>query len=260
MNTFIEPTKTKIYNDDIYLIDAALNCKVISSRHGANGLLPEDSFFDLIDTRTRTILLEYLSSFGVSTLKIPTRIGEATVYNGIFPSTMLFVAQFKRNNEAEDISCLDSNRLLTESIDKEALCAQALDISELCGCPIRINANDFDDDFTEDSLLSEFDFPLFTAFLINALLLARRTSKNREAEVILETKEESPYVSVIFEPTGDLSDVYGELSSISSLSEQLRVVFTRSVSNGKLKVTISPTRRNWALLGIKTPFEFSWEK
>ena len=262
MNTLTEqkPTKTKIFNDDIYLIDTSSDCSVVSSRHGKDRLSHVDNFLDVIDKSDRGRLFSWLVSFDKETLELNTKVGKATLYNGLFPSTMMFVAQFKNSEGAEDIPCLISSALMTSVPTKDNLCEQALAIAELCGCAVEIDADGFEDTSSnEDDLVSEFDFPLYSAFLINLLLLARRAAKTREAKIILKTKEENPHVSVSFELADGHTDVYGELSSMSNISEQLRLLFLRDLENRHLTVTLSPIRKDWALLGIKTPFEFTWD-
>ncbi len=262
MNTITKETKSttsKIFHDDVYLIDATTYCTVISSRRGAEGLTRGESFLDILDTQTKNELFAWLSSFDTSPLNIKTSIGNAVIYGGLFPSTTLFVARFLYDVEEDEVFCLGSIALSETLPKKDALCEQAIAVSELCGCPVDINTDEFIEPLATDPILSKFDFPLYTAFLINTLLLSRRVSRTREAEIIIKTKEESPYVSVILEPIDDAKDVYEELSSLENIAERLRLVFTRAIRDGKLTVTISPVRKNWALLGIKTPFEFSWD-
>lgn len=262
MNTILK-TKTntdiKLFHDDICLCDASRGFAVTASRKGGVRSLG-GSLLEILDTDTKDVLRERLFSFDSTPFKITTRLGEATVYNSIFHSSLLFIVQFKNDEFATDIACLEQDSMLSNAPPSNALYKRVIEISEFCGCPVNVTIDESKvDEPLYDELISTFDMPLFTAFLISILLLARRASRDRHAEIKIKEEKESPLISVSFEPLDSSVTSYEELSPLINISEQLHLLFYRKYENGKIEISFKPVRKNWALLGIKTPLDFTWD-
>ena len=147
--------------------------------------------------------------------------------------------------------------LLSKDILGDML-TQAQMISEMCGCALEISKEGSLTRSSGERCAAEIDFPLYTAALTILLLLARRFSKDRSARIMLVTKEESPFVTVSFEPVknelqSDNNRFTKELFEIRSVFQKLKALFYTADDGAVFSVCFSPVRTDWSLLGIKTP-------
>ena len=80
------------------------------------------------------------------------------------------------------------------------MCDLAQMISELCGCHTEISSEGEFIMNAGERYKCDPDLHLFSAALTVILLLARSQSKNRSAKITIKEKDESPFVTVAFEP------------------------------------------------------------
>jgi hypothetical protein len=140
--------------------------------------------------------------------------------------------------------------LAGESEVKRALVEQAFGISEFVGCPL-----DEIDEMWEDDECLKTDLPLYSAFLLSFLLLARENAPLRSAKITLGASSSAIKVGVVFD-----SDKSLMLSD--TVLEWERLAFDRNMlfecyeEQGKFHVAFHPLRRDWSYLGLKQRINF----
>ena len=132
-------------------------------------------------------------------------------------------------------------------------------ISEMCGCEAEITKEGKLTRSFTDRCAAEIDFALYTAALTVLLLIARHFCADRSARINICTKDESPFVTVSFEPLpnekGQQTDsdrFTKELFDIRSVFQKLKALFYTADEGKNFSVCFSPVRADWSLLGIKT--------
>ena len=140
----------------------------------------------------------------------------------------------------------------------EDMLTQAKAISEMCGCTAEITKEGTLTRSSGERCSSEIDFSLYTAALTVLFLLVRRFSVDRSANVNITVKDESPFVTVSFEPIkngkglqNDNDRFTKELFDIRSVFQKLKALFYASCDGKIFSVRFSPVRTDWSLLGIK---------
>ena len=153
---------------------------------------------------------------------------------------------FSLARELEKIFC----KIGTLSADTcEARCeifARAQKLAYFVGCPIER----IDELLGEDDACSLTDLPLYTAFLLSTLILARSHAPNRSARIELRAMSSAAEVSVIFESDEplELSDAMLEWERLSS---ERNMLFGCEMRDGEYRITFHPLRRDWSYLGLK---------
>ena len=151
---------------------------------------------------------------------------------------------FSLARELEEIFCRLGS--LSADIDeaKTELCVRAQKLAYFIGCPIeRI-------DLLSDGSCSLTDMPLYSAFLLSALILACTYAPSRSMRVELRAMSSAAEVSVIFESDEplELSDAMLEWERLSS---ERNMLFGSEMRDGKYRITFHPLRRDWSYLGLK---------
>ena len=131
-------------------------------------------------------------------------------------------------------------------------------LSEMCGCEVEITKEGTLTHSSSDRSAAETDLALYTAALTVLLLLARRFSADRRARISLCVKNESPFVTVSFDPlpNGKVQQTNSgrftkELFDIHSVFQKLKALFYVTDDQNSFSVCFSPVRTDWSLLGIK---------
>ena len=124
--------------------------------------------------------------------------------------------------------------------------ARAQKIAYFVGCPIER----IDELWGEGDACSLTDLPLYTAFLLSTLILARIHAPNRSARIELRAMSSAAEVSVIFESDEplELSDAMLEWERLSS---ERNMLFGCETRDGEYRITFHPLRRDWSYLGLK---------
>ena len=136
----------------------------------------------------------------------------------------------------------------------DRLCERLWALSSFVGCPVRLLRCDAIRNF------GEFDFSLYTAFLLVCLCMVRRYADDRTAEVALEAHRYGGAVALRFSASGLLS-VQGirEIATLESIAERKNMLFERSVEAGTLSLRFSPMNKDWSYLGLKAPELDGWD-
>lgn len=153
---------------------------------------------------------------------------------------------FSLVRELEDIFCKIGSLSADTCKAKREIFARAQKIAYFVGCPIER----IDELWCEGDACSLTDLPLYTAFLLSALILARRHAPNRSARIELRAMSSAAEVSVIFksdEPL-ELSDAMLEWERLSS---ERNMLFGCETRDGEYRITFHPLRRDWSYLGLK---------
>ena len=140
----------------------------------------------------------------------------------------------------------------------EDMLKEARAISEMCGCEAEITKNGSLIRSSSERSAAEVDLALYTAALVVLLFLARHFSADRRARIHISAKEESPFVTVSFEPIQsenerqtDNDRFTKELFDIRSVFGKLKALFYTESDELTFSVCFSPVRADWSLLGIK---------
>ena len=145
------------------------------------------------------------------------------------------------------------NRLdfcLTHREQIEELASQCYALSCFTGCPLDTL------EFREESeeMLELIDFPLFTAFVLTALMCARKKGSTRSARILLSAEFSSATVSVSIDGVQSVK-TSEELLAWKYISYDKKMLFDISALDEKTVVRLNPCRAEWSLLGIKQVFE-----
>lgn len=138
-----------------------------------------------------------------------------------------------------------SNMENEEEIRQE-LCRCAFRIAHLVGCPIEEIRVSWD----SDKPCTQTDFPLFIAFLLCFLMIAREYSRCRSASLELCALSSAAEVNILFDSEHEL-----ELSSAildwERISSERNMLFGYERRDGAYRITFHPLRRDWSYLGLK---------
>lgn len=136
----------------------------------------------------------------------------------------------------------------------DRLCGRLWALSSFVGCPVRLIRCDVIRDF------GEFDFSLYTAFLLVCLCMVRRYADDRTAEVALEAHRYGGAVALRFSASGlrSANDVR-EIATLESIAERKNMLFERSAAGGTVSLRFSPMNKDWSYLGLKAPELDGWD-
>ena len=144
-------------------------------------------------------------------------------------------------------------RDLTHVLQKRINC-----LSYLVGCPVCLNMktsvyNDYGD----------FDEGLFVAFTLVMLMLARRISVTRGADITLDFGERLGTVISVDIPIdksvldrGD--DLWNEIFALKGIAKRKNMFFDCSVGDSAVYACIAPANKDWSILGLKHGDYFYW--
>ncbi len=127
---------------------------------------------------------------------------------------------------------------------------QCFGLSSFIGCPIMIDV----DDNLEDVSFETFDFSLFTSFVVTSLMIARRYSEDRFAQINILEYNSLPMVSVSLKLYD--SDVRLHFSKFKNIVYDKNMLFDISLNDGRAVVRLNPSRSEWSLLGLKQFTDF----
>lgn len=153
---------------------------------------------------------------------------------------------FSLARELEGIFCKIGSLSANTCKAKCELSARAQKLAYFVGCPIER----IDELWGEGDACSLTDLPLYTAFLLSTLILARNHAPNRSARIELRAMSSAAEVSVIFESDEplELSDTMLEWERLSS---ERNMLFGCEMRDGEYRITFHPLRRDWSYLGLK---------
>lgn len=130
---------------------------------------------------------------------------------------------------------------------------RAHQLASYLGCPIEWH------EYGDVTNYGDFELPLFTAFLLNALCLARRVATNRRAYVSIGTTNFGCTVGVRFlKREGTVTEHLQELLSLRALAERKNLLFDYAEGEGMLHIRFAPVSKDWSYLELKTPDLFGW--
>lgn len=125
-------------------------------------------------------------------------------------------------------------------------------ISILAG--VKINTL-IDDDVLPDEC---FDAKLFSAFCLSMLMMCGRYAKADSADVHLFKKDFGISVSISFASAKKISRVLNpDVAHFNAISDANNMIFYSSFESGRFEVTFTPSRKDWSLLELKLPSEFT---
>ena len=125
-------------------------------------------------------------------------------------------------------------------------------ISGLVG--VRINLS-VDGDVSPDEC---FDARLFCAFCLSMILLGARYAKADAADVRVFKKHFGVSVSISFASARKISRVLKPaVAHFNAISDANNMIFYSSFDGGRFEVTFTPSRKDWSLLELKLPSDFT---
>lgn len=120
-------------------------------------------------------------------------------------------------------------------------------MSYFTGCPAGLVCNE------KIEVLGEFDFPIFTAFLLMMSTIVCKTSQSGECSVALSKSDNEVEIRVDF--LADSKNIGREPSVIAlrKIVDRKRMCIVPFASDNIVYYKFYPTVKDWSLLGIKSP-------
>lgn len=111
----------------------------------------------------------------------------------------------------------------------------------------------------EDVLADEcFDAKLFSAFCLSMILLGARYAKADTADARIFQKDFGLSVSISFESAKKISRVLNpDIAHFNAISDANNMIFYLSFERGRCEMSFTPARKDWSLLELKFPSEFT---
>ena len=153
---------------------------------------------------------------------------------------------FSLARELEDIFCKIGSLSADTCEAKCEIFARAQKLAYFVGCPIER----IDELWCEGDACSLTDLPLYTAFLLSTLILARIHAPDRSARIELRAMSSAAEVSVIFESDEPL-ELNDAILEWERLSSERNMLFGCETRDGEYRITFHPLRRDWSYLGLK---------
>ncbi len=128
-----------------------------------------------------------------------------------------------------------------------------LHLARYVGCPIECV------DRGEIMHYGDFDYPLFIAFFLGSLCLARRVATDRSVRVMLDMTAFGGTVSVAMAKREEMrAEHMQELVTLRAIAERKNILFDYAEGEGQLCIRISPVSKDWSYLELKAPNLFEW--
>ena len=130
---------------------------------------------------------------------------------------------------------------------ESALIQRARLLSRFVGCPVRIT------EYEPLTNYGEFDFSMFSAFVLGVLCFCRRLIPLREAELLLCRHPDGVSVTIRMACHCPGAKRMPELIWLESLASRKYMLLEQSLSPSVLQLRMVPTRHDWSYLGLKEP-------
>ena len=182
-----------------------------------------------------------------STADVRARMGKKT--DAYLPTFQAWIDGLR-----ETFACMTfpEERDVREPINT-ALGEQMLRLSRYVGCPIAQN------DHGAVMSYGDFEYPLFTAFVLMVLCLARRVAIDRSAVFSLGMTSFGGTVSVtLAKGEGQNVEDMQELITLRALAERKNMPFSYAEADSLLCIRFSPVSKDWSYLELKSPDTFAW--
>ncbi len=286
---YAKATKTPC---NIYLFDISEGCKFICERAGVRKTLVGKSVFDIMSPDAVEEMLTHMTSYADIPLFVKTTLGEALALSCFVPSCSFGVLIFPTIGNNDFLRIAKSNgykihmsRLLTDGkrwrltkscAQNEAACAElwqriqrifcdisatphitgdikpALEdgiygLSYFLGCPVGIICRH------DICCPSDFDFPLFCAFILVCMCVALPQSKRYGAAVTFSNCECGVLVSFSILNKNKISQELPCFMHLKSMAFRKRFMFEYTYSNEIVHMHLCPNTYDCSLLEIKSP-------
>lgn len=112
----------------------------------------------------------------------------------------------------------------------------------------------------DDNIIADesLDAKLFISFCISMLMLCQRYAKTDVADVHVFKKDFGISISISFTSAKKISRVLNpDLAHFNAVSDANNMIFYSSYDSGRFEVTFTPARKDWSLLELKVPSEFT---
>lgn len=127
-------------------------------------------------------------------------------------------------------------------------------LSALCGCPVTLECDG------EPEFRRNFDYQIFTAYLMLSMLGARQVAPDRKIYVKLENLKAGPCVSVRFASMPHLTEpLPRELVVLINIADRLNIIFEYLIKEDSVFMRLCPVRKDWSLYELKSSVPFEWD-
>lgn len=120
-------------------------------------------------------------------------------------------------------------------------------MSYFTGCPVGIVCNE------PIKVVAEFDFPMFTVFLLIMSTVVCRVSPNNELSVTLSKSDDEVEIRIDFVSNGRALSRDISLQALKRIMDRKRMCIVPFGQDNIANYKFYPTVRDWSLLGIKSP-------
>ena len=252
----IEPC---IFNENIYLFDLAEGEKIICACSPFEEMyLDGDPFFD-IDKENIPKIKEHLKSYSEEPLFVEGESGTVVFLPYLMPSSSIGIA-VRSEKTAKDITEKMSAFKKMELPDEfprditDALKDRIKLASELVGGRVCIDVGD-------EPIIDygNFEEGLFRAFVFLSLLLARRVSETRGADVSVSVNERlGIIITTEFSIYQHNDGFFPEISTLRGLAMRKNIYFDCAIDERGISFSMAPAIKDWSKLGLKQDDYFDW--
>ncbi len=277
--------------DSCYVFDIAVGAKFVISRDFKEKALRAESLYDIMTENGVHELLEYMKSYTDIPIFVSTTLGKALVVPSLAPSCALGVmifASFKtdhlyriamrggfRVKASRELtegkrcrlnkSCLkfsEQSHALLQSLDAcfsdtarnqlltgditDKLCGRIRMLSCYNAYPACVVCRE------KIVAVSDFDFSIFTAFVLVCILMARRTAPKARISFLLDMADDGIYVTAKIPAKRLPCREEKCLDKFKHIATQNNMPFECFRTEGELIVRFSPHPFDWAVLGFKS--------
>ena len=107
---------------------------------------------------------------------------------------------------------------------------------------------------------NNFDQSAFRAFLISMLMLCRECAKTRDMRIQLGNCSEGVAIGVEFDSVYPISvRKTSEIEAFRQFAENNQMIFEVASRNETVRVRFCSSRKDWAIIGLKSQVEFDWD-
>ncbi len=134
----------------------------------------------------------------------------------------------------------------------EYLEQQLYRLSYFAGCPIDL--------IRKEKIMSygDFDFALFTAYMLSVLFLCRRIAPCRKADILLMSSELGGMAEIRIGMEGKPSTIFSEILWMEALAASKNIYFDYAMGEELLQLCFVPVNRDWSYLELKAHQDFDW--
>ena len=141
--------------------------------------------------------------------------------------------------------------MIGEELCRDELIAQTVRLSKIFGVPLVC----INEENAKEGKYSKTDYPLFTAYLVTFMVLAKSMAKDRSVGVSFSSLAEAVFISLDIDTDESLL-MSSAILAWERITDDKNMIFEHVQGEGTLRIGFHPMRFDWGLLGLKQGNEF----